>query len=111
MANLMTRRELVVMLGALAIVTPVFAEGQTFKGDMVCAKCYLKKADAKECQDVLLVKNAKGETVEYYITKNGVSKESGEACTEKQPATVIGSIADDKDGRKWLTATKITKAK
>jgi hypothetical protein len=101
---------MVAMLGALAVVAPVFAQEQTLKGDMVCAKCYLKKADAKECQDVLLAKDAKGETIEYYITKNDVSKESGEACTEKQPATVIGSIAD-KDGRKWLTATKITKAK
>lgn len=100
---------MVTMLGAVAFAAPVFAADQTFKGDMVCAKCYLKKPDAKECQDVLLVKDAKGETVEYYITKNDVSKESGEACTEKQPATVIGSVAE-KDGRHWLTATKITKA-
>ena len=51
---------------------------ETLKGELVCAKCYLKKADAKECQDVLLVKNAKGETTEYYVTKNKVSLESGE---------------------------------
>ena len=54
MTNLMTRREMVAMLGAVVVVAPVFAAEQTLKGDMVCAKCFLKKPDAKECQDVLL---------------------------------------------------------
>ena len=106
-----TRREMIATtLGALAVAVPAFAADDTFKGEMVCAKCYLKKADAKECQDVLLVKDAKGATTEYYITKNDVSKESGEACTEAVPATVTGAVST-KDGRNWLTATKIVKAK
>jgi hypothetical protein len=109
MTNQMTRREMVALLGALAVAMPAFAADETFKGEMVCAKCYLKKPDAKECQDVLLVKDAKGATTEYYITKNDVSKESGEACTEAQPATVTGAVST-KDGRHWLTATKIVKA-
>jgi hypothetical protein len=107
---MMTRRELIATLGALAVAVPVWAADDTFKGEMVCAKCYLKKADAKECQDVLLVKDAQGATTEYYITKNDVSKESGEACTDAVPATVTGSVAQ-KDGRNWLTATKIVKKK
>ena len=98
------------MLSATAFVTPVFAADETLKGELVCAKCYLNKADAKECQDVLLVKDAKGETVEYYVTHNKVSQESGEACTEKIPATIIGTVSE-KDGRKWVTASKITKTK
>lgn len=98
------------MLGAIALVAPVFAADETLKGELVCAKCYLNKPDAKECQDVLLVTSAKGETIEYYVTKNDVSKESGEACTDKVPATVIGSVSE-KDGRKWITASKITKTK
>ena len=106
---MMTRREAIAALGALVVVTPAFAAEETFKGDMVCAKCYLNKPDAKECQDVLLVADAKGATVEYYITKNKVSLESGEACTQKIPAVVVGSVSE-KDGRKWLTATKITKS-
>lgn len=97
-------------LGALAVTMPAFAADDTLKGDMVCAKCFLKKADAKECQDVLLVTDAKGATTEYYVTKNDVSKASGEACTDKIPATIIGAVSE-KDGRKWITATKITKAK
>ena len=76
---------------------------------MVCAKCYLNKPDAKECQDVLLVKDAKGATIEYYITKNKVAQESGEACTQMIPAVVVGTVSE-KDGRKWLTASKITKS-
>lgn len=106
---MMTRREAIAALGALVVVTPAFAAEETFKGEMVCAKCYLNKPDAKECQDVLLVKDAKGTTTEYYITKNKVSQESGEACTQKIPAVVIGSVSE-KDGRTWLTASKITKS-
>ena len=98
------------MLGTVALAVPAFAaDEKTLKGELVCAKCYLNKADAKECQDVLLVKNASGETVEFYVTKNQVSQESGEACTEKIPATIVGTVAE-KDGRKWVTASKITKA-
>ena len=105
----MTRRELIVTLGALAIVVPAMAADEvTLKGEMVCAKCYLNKPDAKECQDVLLVKDAKGATAEYYVTKNKVSQESGEACTQVIPATIVGSVSE-KDGRKWITASKITK--
>jgi hypothetical protein len=107
--NLMlTRREMILSLAAAALAVPAFAADETFKGEMVCAKCYLKKPDAKECQDVLLVKDAAGSTTEYYITKNDVAKEAGEACTQAIPAVVLGTVKDT-DGRKWLTATKITK--
>ena len=103
----MTRREAIATVGALVVVTPAFADDETFKGEMVCAKCYLNKPDAKECQDVLLVKDG-GKTTKYYITKNKVSQESGEACTQAIPAVVIGTVKET-DGRKWLTASKITK--
>ena len=104
----MTRREVMMTLGALAVAAPAWAADDTLKGDMVCAKCFLKKPDAKECQDVLLVKNATGEPTEYYVTKNDVAKESGEACTTKIPATITGTVSEQ-DGRKWITATKIVK--
>ena len=80
----------------------------TFKGVLVCAKCGLKKADAHDCQDVLLVDDGKGHTTEYYITKNEVAEKAGEACTLKIPATVTGAVSE-KDGKTWLTATKIEK--
>ena len=105
---MLTRREMMWSVAAVALAVPAWAEDATFKGEMVCAKCFLNKPDAKECQDVLLVKDAKGATTEYYITKNKVSQESGEACTQAIPAVVVGAVTET-DGRKWLTATKITK--
>ena len=105
---MMTRREAIATLGAVVVATRAWASDETtLKGDMVCARCYLNKPDAKECQDVLLVKE-KDATVEYYVTKNKVSQDSGEACTEKVPATIVGTVSE-KDGRKWITASKITK--
>ena len=107
---MITRREAIIALGGLAVAARTFAADElTLKGEMVCAKCYLNKPDASECQDVLLVKDAKGATTEYYITKNKVSQESGEACTQMIPAVVVGTVSE-KDGRKWLTASKITKS-
>jgi hypothetical protein len=79
----------------------------TYKGHLVCAKCGLKKADAHECQDVLIVEDS-GKTTEYYITKNDVAEKAGEACTQKVPATVTGTVSE-KDGKTWLTASKIEK--
>jgi hypothetical protein len=106
---MITRREAIIAIGGLAVAARAFAaDERTLKGEMVCAKCYLNKPDAKECQDVLLVKDATGKTAEYYITKNKVSQESGEACTQAIPATVVGAVSE-KDGKTWLTASKITK--
>jgi hypothetical protein len=47
-------------------------------------------------------------TIEYYVTKNKVSQDSGEACTNAVPATIVGAVSE-KDGRKWITASRITK--
>lgn len=93
---------------SLALATPGTVAEDVFKGTLVCAKCGLKKADATECQDVLLVDAADGQTAEYYITKNDVAEKSGEACTLKVPATVTGTVAE-KEGKRWLTASKIEK--
>jgi hypothetical protein len=109
---MLTRREVMTTVGAMVVARSVLAArraDETLKGELVCAKCYLKKADATECQDVLLVKNATGETTEYYVTKNKVSLDSGEACTEKIPTTIVGSVSE-KDNRKWITASRIDKA-
>ncbi len=93
----------------LAFVSaPAIAADEVFSGSLLCAKCALKKADAHECQDVLVVTDAKGAKTEYYITKNEVAEKAGEACTQEIQATVTGSVSQ-KDGKTWLTPSKIEK--
>lgn len=96
------------LISPAAVNTSAMTFDETFKGTLVCAKCGLQKADAHECQDVLIVDKGNGETVEYYITKNEVAEKSGEACTLKIPATVTGTVSE-KDGKTWITASKIEK--
>lgn len=104
------------MLGlALALVmglaaASVSAEEMTLNGSIMCAKCVLKKADATECQNVLVVKDAKDAKVsaEYYIAKNAVSEKFGHVCTNEVPATVTGTISE-KDGKKWIAPSKMEK--
>lgn len=91
-----------------ASVLPLVASDKTLDGTLVCAKCFLKKADATECQDVLLVSEPDGKKSEYYVTKNKVAQESGEACTSEVKATVTGEVTE-KEGRLWITPSKIEK--
>jgi len=84
------------------------AEDTTLKGSVMCAKCTLKKADAKECQDVLVVKDDKGAQAEYYITKNPVAEKFGHVCSGQTPATVTGAVTE-KDGKKWIAPSKMEK--
>jgi hypothetical protein len=98
---------------AVAIASVVVAQDAqktvTLTGKVQCAMCILKKADAKSCQDVLVV--AGKDQGEYYIVKNEVSEKSGHlGCKGDKTATVTGTVAE-KDGKKWLTATKMEVAK
>ena len=99
---------LVFVLGMAA--SALAAEPVTVTGKVMCAKCTLKKADAKECQDVLVVKDAAGATAEYYLVKNAVQEKFGHVCTGEKPAVVTGTVSE-KDGKTWVTATKIVEKK
>jgi uncharacterized protein DUF6370 len=101
-------RLVVVAALMFAVSAPALAADEVYNGSLMCAKCALKKADAHECQDVLIVTDAKGAKTEYYITKNDVAAKAGEACTEEIRATVTGTVAE-KDGKTWLTPSKIEK--
>lgn len=100
-------RALVAML-AISLVSPALAADTVFEGTLVCAMCGLKKKDATQCQDVLLVPDGSGGQSEYYITKNDVAREAGEVCTAQIKATVTGTVSE-RDGKTWLTPSKIEK--
>ena len=104
---------LTVALLAVAVLGGVFAgeKGKevTVEGKVMCAMCTLKEADWKDCQNVIQFKKG-DEMVNLYIVKNDVAEEFGHVCTGTKDATVTGTVSD-KDGRHWITPTKITPAK
>lgn len=97
---------LAAILVVLSFVATASADEVTLKGTIVCAKCTLKKPDAKECQNVLLAPGTDGKDVEYYMARSKAADAVGEVCTEKKDVTVTGTVAE-KDGRKWITASKV----
>ena len=99
----------------LALTTPALAEDKETKGKEVtitgegkCAKCILKEAD--KCQTVIETKE-EGKTVKYYLAKNDVSENFHEdVCEATKKVKAIGTVKEV-DGKKELTASKITLAK
>jgi hypothetical protein len=81
------------------------ADEVTMAGKIVCAKCTLKKADAKECQDVFIDGRSQ---VEYYIQADHRDDAAGHQCGGEVKATITGTVSE-KDGRTWILPTKVTK--
>ncbi len=81
------------------------AEESKLKGTLTCGKCSLKVTT--ECQNILVVKDG-DKSVNYYLTANELSKGNhGAVCHgPKENVTVTGAV-EEKDGKKWITATKI----
>jgi uncharacterized protein DUF6370 len=100
---------LALALVAGLVAVAVAADEMTVTGQVLCAKCTLKKADAKECQNVLVVKNG-DKNDEYYVEKNDVSTKFGHVCKGQKDAVVTGTVTD-KDGKKWITASKMEEKK
>lgn len=108
---------LVLALVALAAAAPLLAVDKpaarpsevTVTGEVQCAMCLLKKPDAKGCQDVLVV-TEKGVRTEYYLAKNAASEKFGMSCVKPRKAVATGTVSE-KDGKKWLAATRLEETK
>ena len=102
------------IIGACLVAALVFAgvsaaaEDVTLHGTLRCAKCVLKKADAKECQDILVTTDDVGNETEYYIAANEVSKKFGHTCAREAAAMLTGEVTE-KDGRNWIAPSRIEK--
>jgi hypothetical protein len=81
------------------------AKPVTVSGKLVCAKCTLQKDDAKQCQNVI-VAEVDGKAVEYYLAKNAASEEFGHVCKAEKTVVATGTLSE-KDGKTWITASKI----
>jgi len=83
------------------------AKEVTLTGNIACAHCTLKLEGVKECQDVLVVDGKDGGN--YFLVKNDALKQFGHTCQGQKAAKVTGTVAT-KDGKMWLTASKVEKA-
>jgi Family of unknown function (DUF6370) len=81
----------------------------TMTGTMVCGKC--KMHQTSECQNVLQVTDPRGNTVNYYLAENKVSKDFHKniCMNDGEKATVTGTV-EEKDGQEVLKASKIEAA-
>lgn len=98
----------VVLLAGVASLAMAGESVVTVSGTIACAHCTLKKGDLASCQDMIVATS--GATAgEYYIVKNAVLEKFGHTCKGQKAATVTGTVME-KDGKRWLTPTKIEAA-
>lgn len=95
----------VLLLVAGLVVSAGAPDEVTMAGKIVCAKCTLKKADAKECQDVFIDARSQAE---FYIQAPHDDAGEGHQCGGEVKATITGKVTE-KDGRSWIVPTKVTK--
>lgn len=107
------RKIVITAVLALAFAAGAFAlvagekEQTTLSGSMVCAHCTLHEKGVTACQDVLVVKGAeKSGEAKYYFEKSKVVDDFGHGCMGDKQVRVTGAVSE-KDGRKWIAATKI----
>ena len=95
---------------ALSISMSVRADEPTkIKGEAACAKCELKVADA--CQNTITVTGADGKKETIFCEANPVSKAFHKTiCHGPAEVNAEGTI-ETKDGKKYITLTKIEEAK
>lgn len=92
---------------ALALVGFVRADDEkTFDGKVCCAKCELGKET--KCATVVAVKDGDKEVMYYFDKDSNKKFPHKDYCQGSTEAKVTGKITE-KDGKKWITVTKIEK--
>ena len=91
----------------LATLAARAAEEITIKGKGLCAKCSLKETD--ECQTAIQVEKD-GKKTTYYLVANKEAKAFHKNVC-KAPVDVVKAVGtvEEKDGKKYLTVSKIEK--
>jgi hypothetical protein len=82
------------------------------EGTMVCAKCGLKEEGVRRCTNALQVKDGE-KIVTYYLNDKGNGEDYHEGLCgggKKEGVKVTGTV-DEKDGKKWVKATKVEEKK
>jgi hypothetical protein len=101
-------------LGCLLVLTVAGAaagddETVTLEGKIMCAKCGLGTAD--DCQNVLVVEvEQDADPIHYYIVDNEVIEEFGHPCAGAKGVVATGTV-EKRDGKLWLTASKMVPPK
>jgi hypothetical protein len=93
-----------VMLFVLALGVRADDKEVTLKGTITCAKCDLKVA--KSCATVIKVEEDGKDAVVYYFDKVSGKENHKKICTEAKKGSVTGTVSE-KDGKKWITVTKV----
>lgn len=98
-----TMLSIVCVLAMVACLSADDKKDTTLKGQVCCAKCILKKADS--CNAAIVVRDGDNEEI-YYFDSESQEKFGKESCKEKRMAKVTGTTME-KDGKKWITVTKV----
>lgn len=88
------------------------AKEEKLEGTMHCAKCGLKMAGIKKCTNALVVKE-NGKEVTYLLDDKGSKEEYHEGLCgggKKEGTKVTGTVTE-KDGQKWIKASKVEEKK
>ncbi|HAM72582.1 MAG TPA: hypothetical protein DCM86_13150 [Verrucomicrobiales bacterium] len=93
---------------AMFLSTSANAAEKTLKGEGLCAKCELK--ETTKCQNAIRVEEG-GKKVVYYIDESDATKGlHKKLCSATEKLTVKGTVSE-KDGKKWVKASKVEEAK
>jgi Family of unknown function (DUF6370) len=93
---------LVCLLACLGFVAA--ADEVTLDGKVCCAKCELGKE--KACATVVVVKDGDKEVMYYFDSDSNKKFPHKDYCTGSTDAKVVGKVTE-KDGKKWVTVSKI----